>query len=379
MAKKNLKNALRAHEAKKLQADKLKAVEEAAKRKAISIRTGKQPSSKKKSSQAARSHVRPFSQEDTILLVGEGNFSFAHSLLLPPHTHNPDLILATALDSEEECYDKYPDAKEHVESIRKIAKRSSIIVFGVDAGNLDGCKALTPSTGAKGANDSSIARWSKVVFNFPHLGAGHKDEARNVLSNQLMLVRFLVSVAPFLTTGTVPSYASSGIDSNDKNKKKKKRREEDDDDGEGQEPELDRDMTALEEIDVSKSGFTVPSYAGSILVTLRNCKPYTLWDLPLLAKKLPSVYNAIASSAPSSKGVKGPSAAQVARLLSIGQGKSYRVWRSFQFHPDHWPVYTHRRTIGWKQERSTSENEDITRHQDGEKNENRTWELSLAG
>lgn len=72
MAKKNLKHALRAHEAKKLQASKVKSIEEAAKRKAISIRTGKQPKSKRKGEQAAKSLTNPFRKEDTILLVGEG-------------------------------------------------------------------------------------------------------------------------------------------------------------------------------------------------------------------------------------------------------------------------------------------------------------------
>jgi 25S rRNA (uracil2634-N3)-methyltransferase len=194
-----------------------------------------------------------------------------------------------------------------------------------------------------------------------------------------MLVRFLVSVAPFLTTGAVPSYASLGKESN----QSKRRKKEKDDEEEGEKEngdELDQEAMLSEEHDSIKPGFTVPSYAGSLLITLRNCKPYTLWDVPTLAKRLPSMYNAIENSAPSmSKGMKGPTAAQVAQLLSIGQGRAYRVWRSFQFHPEHWPEYTHRRTIGWKQERSTSQNEDISRSQEGERGENRTWELSLAG
>lgn len=223
----------------------------------------------------------------------------------------------------------------------------------------------------------NLARWSKVVFNFPHIGAGHKDESRNVLANQLMIVRFLVSVAPFLSIGEVPRYASNG-----KGGKKRPVEKDEDEDDDGI---ADQGTSDVEEVDVDhtppKAGFTVPSYAGSILITLRNCKPYTLWDVPMIAKRLPSVYGAIVSSAPSmSKGVKGPSADQVNRLISIGNGKPYRVWRSFQFHPEHWSKYAHRRTIGWKQGRSTSENEDISRVPvGGEKIENRTWELALAG
>lgn len=250
--------------------------------------------------------------------------------------------------------------------MRRIAGRDSIVAFQVDAGKLDDCKAVAAASGS--SKQRSMAAWSKVVFNFPHVGAGHKDESRNVLSNQLMLLRFLVSVAPLLSKGGAPAYAS-----NERTVKEREGGEASDqeeanasDDGIGeQSPPPDRRV------------FQTPPHAGSVLITLRNCKPYTLWDVPSLAKKLPFVYGPIASSAPSmGKGVKPPTAAQVERLLLIGQGKAYRVWRSFRFTPELWPVYSHRRTIGWKQNRSTSDNEDIVR---AEKGECRTWELALSG
>lgn len=78
MAKKNLKNALKAHEAKRSQAAKLKAVEEAAKRKAASIRPGNHHVKRQKKverDQKSKKYVQPFRQEDTILLVGEGEIT----------------------------------------------------------------------------------------------------------------------------------------------------------------------------------------------------------------------------------------------------------------------------------------------------------------
>ena len=73
MVKKNLKNALKAHEARKAQASKILAAEEAAKRKAISVRTGKQPKRQRRATnEAPKSYTRPFRSDDTILLVGEG-------------------------------------------------------------------------------------------------------------------------------------------------------------------------------------------------------------------------------------------------------------------------------------------------------------------
>jgi hypothetical protein len=72
MAKKNLKHALRKHEARVIQENKVKAAEEAAKRRAISIRSGKKPRAKGKDGQITKSFIQPFAPQDTILLVGEG-------------------------------------------------------------------------------------------------------------------------------------------------------------------------------------------------------------------------------------------------------------------------------------------------------------------
>jgi hypothetical protein len=101
--------------------------------------------------------IVPFSPSDTILLLGEANFSFSLSLLsLPPAFRPlPHHILATTYDDEKTCHAKYPDAKAIIEELRAKGVR---VEFGVDAGALEKCKTV-----GKG-------RWSKVVFNFPHAG-----------------------------------------------------------------------------------------------------------------------------------------------------------------------------------------------------------------
>ena len=91
--------------------------------------------------------VLPFHPTNSILLLGEGNFSFTLALVnldtkrytsLP--THIPAYnITATAYDTEEECYEKYPEASKIVDEIKARGVR---VLFGVDAGNLEGCKAL---------------------------------------------------------------------------------------------------------------------------------------------------------------------------------------------------------------------------------------------
>lgn len=104
----------------------------------------------------ARPPTIPFDHLDTILLLGEANFSFTQSLIQPPHNHSPHLILATSYDSEKVCYEKYEDAKGIVEKLRE---RGVKVAFGVDAGDLGKSKVV-----GKGR------RWSKVIFNFPHVG-----------------------------------------------------------------------------------------------------------------------------------------------------------------------------------------------------------------
>ncbi|PWN47700.1 hypothetical protein IE53DRAFT_390174 [Violaceomyces palustris] len=268
--------------------------------------------------------VQPFNKKDSILIVGEANFSFTLSLLLPPRSHPPGQILATAYDSEEECYQKYPDARSNVSKIRELANgRSNVVVFGVDAGRLDRCKEVSGRYGRGKDGGVGRARWSKVWFGFPHVGAGHKDETRNILANQLLLIRFFISVAPFLTEGKKPEYAIKAAE-NVNGKTGKKRKNSDSEDEE--EVERDGEEVAVEEGE-EEDEFSIEKYRdsinrggtdgggggansenwspipppvrGSVLVTLRNASPYTRWNLTLLAKKLSQVLPSIVESAPS--------------------------------------------------------------------------------
>ena len=101
----------------------------------------------------------PFEPTDRILLIGEGNFSFARALLCyPPSSLQhlpPSNVTATAYDSEDECYLKYPEAQGIVQELRL---KGAIILFGVDATKLEKCSALHGK------------RFNKVMWNFPHAG-----------------------------------------------------------------------------------------------------------------------------------------------------------------------------------------------------------------
>jgi len=183
----------------------------------------------------------PFTPTDKILLIGEGNFSFAYALAVnpPPRLHHlpPQNITATTYDTERECLAKYADAQEKIDVLRA---RGVNVLFGVDATKLEKVSQL------KGK------RWDRVVWNFPHAGKGIADQDRNILSNQLLILGFLRSVSGFLVHGPAPTLESL----------KKK--------GKAQDGEDDTDADSVAE----SSGGTGSS-RGTVMITLRNVPPYT--------------------------------------------------------------------------------------------------------
>ncbi|KAK7465315.1 hypothetical protein VKT23_005294 [Stygiomarasmius scandens] len=262
----------------------------------------------------------PFRPTDTILLIGEGNFSFARALVLNPPTNSglehlpPRNVTATAYDTEEECFGKYPDAEEIVKELRE---KGVEVRFGVDATKLERVN------GFKGR------KWDRIIWNFPHAGKGITDQDRNILSNQMLILGFLRSTAKLLRTGPVPIINRPG-------KKKKKSEDDDDEDEEADDAEMDKDQSALK---------TAGNERGTVLITLRNVTPYTLWDVPRLAKNPP----------PPTQGSTPPN-------------PHYTLLRSFVFHRQIWKGYEHRMTKG---ERAHGTGKT------GEGGEDRTWEFCL--
>lgn len=113
----------------------------------------------KKSGVLPKRVIIPFKPTDRILLIGEGNFSFARALVIDPpedlHSLPPQNVTATAYDSEEECYQKYPDAHSIVKAVRE---KGVQVIFNVDGTKLEKTSAL------KGR------KWDRIVWNFPHAG-----------------------------------------------------------------------------------------------------------------------------------------------------------------------------------------------------------------
>ncbi|PWN44772.1 hypothetical protein IE81DRAFT_364754 [Ceraceosorus guamensis] len=426
MAKKNLKAALAGHHSRKASADKAARVEDAQKRKAESIkrsvsgasaRANAEKKREKKrrrldegeeqregaasevqrgkqnvSRESAVGHkpTRLFEIDDTVLLIGEGDFSFAVSLVASPHAVALQQLLATSYDTEASCYAKYSNASANVAKLREAAGRQDVVIFEVDGGNLakhpevTGLSKTAAKAKARGDDVRFRRSWSKIYWGFPHVGQGHADETRNILANQLALSRFLVSAASLLSVGPVPSYAQQGVAKKGVIAKSRKRAREAHDGGplsdeehfsdgeeDAQSDNVDEDGEGGEETTALRSEFArvpyrAPTRAGSILISLRHVSPYTAWELPKLAKSLPTLYPQLLRTAPAP-----PKGQHTVTTQEAADAGSYRVWRSFDFYPEDYVDYKHVRTDAKGKEGDLFKDES--------KASCRCWELGRSG
>lgn len=112
----------------------------------------------------------PFDVHDRILLVGEGDLSFARSVV---EHHGCADVLATTLDPVAELLEKYPQAAAHIQYLEDEGQG---VMHEVDATKL----------AQKELRKGQL--WDRVVFNFPHVGGRSKDVNRQVRYNQGMFL-----------------------------------------------------------------------------------------------------------------------------------------------------------------------------------------------
>jgi 25S rRNA (uracil2634-N3)-methyltransferase len=136
-----------------------------------------------------------------ILLIGEGDFSYCRALVTTFLEAEKRLtaeegvtrkwrVVATALDSREAVLRKYRKARDNLVVLEE--NENVEIVFGVDGTKLHENRELKRIFGT---NDRPPTR---VIFNFPHTGAGIKDRERNIVAQQKMLQGFFESILKFV-------------------------------------------------------------------------------------------------------------------------------------------------------------------------------------
>lgn len=146
----------------------------------------------------------PFEKNDTLLLIGEGDFSFAKSLIEEDFIKPENLIVTSFDTSPQELKLKYPHSFE--ENYSYLLNENVKIFFKIDATNL-----------IKTFKISKKNPWSKILgptwkykplenimFNFPHTGKGIKDQDRNIKDHQELVFNFFHNCIDLFTLVNKP-------------------------------------------------------------------------------------------------------------------------------------------------------------------------------
>lgn len=191
------------------------------------------------------------------------------------HSHPGRLITATTNDSEKIVSEKYPDANQFISTLRS---HHVNVIFEVDACNLHKDKRIKNH------------QFDRVIFNFPHVGLREADMDRNIKFNQILILQFLRSVSYILRqiikADDDPYHTplASSIPKPKKNKRSTSHQNVDSSDSEHDSrsqclSRFDRDQES-EDDDAEEDCVRSVERAGSVLITLRTCSPYSLWQLP---------------------------------------------------------------------------------------------------
>ncbi|KAJ2546943.1 hypothetical protein EV175_005413 [Coemansia sp. RSA 1933] len=331
------------------QAQKTKAKHDARQRSLDQVKDAQLKKHQKISTKLAKRRSQfPYTPNDHILLIGEGNFSYAHSIAQTLGSGTS--IVATAYDSEETVKEKYAeDAETHIAGFKALG---GVVLFEIDGTLLD--KSKSPVLAGK--------TFTHIVFNFPHVGAGIKDQERNIRINQSMMVGFFRSAQTLLSvpadtrcpsaraakSASMPAHSNDLSDSdsdNDGKQNKKRKRNPDaprrpkgvpkeggafefeghqatvtymvsESDGGSDEDEQEDSGSLESALDLNRP--------GQIHVSLKSGLPYSQWNMRHLAKEC-----------------------------------GLACLTSWPFDINLFPGYQHRRTLGFKTGVSKDENAEI--------------------
>lgn len=145
----------------------------------------------------------PFSPTDSILLIGEGDLSFAASLITHHRCTN---VTATVLEKDlAELSAKYPHVAANIAPIEQ--SPNSRLLYGIDARKLPPFTAKPPKSSSSSSSTAMAnpgtptGTMKRIMFNFPHTGGKSTDVNRQVRHNQELLVDFFRGAQRSLAPG----------------------------------------------------------------------------------------------------------------------------------------------------------------------------------
>ncbi|KAI9119984.1 hypothetical protein K1719_008953 [Acacia pycnantha] len=116
--------------------------------------------------------LKYYSSHHQIILVGEGDFSFA--LCLAQSFGSAFNIVASSLDTHDEVVRKYKKAKSNLVALTKLG---ADVLHGVDA------------TQMKSHPDLNMRRFDRIIFNFPHAGFHGREDDFFMIEEHKDLIR----------------------------------------------------------------------------------------------------------------------------------------------------------------------------------------------
>jgi 25S rRNA (uracil2634-N3)-methyltransferase len=260
----------------------------------------------------------PYNAKDTILLIGEGNFSFARALVRR-FEGLATRVIATSYDTREEVISKYPEYPTVQEELEAAGVS---VVHGVNCTALESntnlrvaIETMQAACGVKTDTlDTGIAVFDKIVFNFPHTACGIRDTLENNKIHQKFMSAFFHSATQLLRPTSIQykkhsdeidtsggdSSSSSSSNSSSSNSSTGASKT-----GTGSSGNAKRGQNAIQSR-AHQFGLS------QIHVTLKTGEPYASWQIPRMAK--------------------------LTGML--------RLQTAIDFYPDMYLGYEHRRTLG---------------------------------
>ena len=164
----------------------------------------------------------PFEAHEKILLIGEGDLSFARSLL---EQHRCTDMIATVYESKSELVEKYPHCVENIEFLEEGDKEDGDQENKTaEQDTKSGGKEKKAEKKAEGRIRYNVdatktgpvwkevrGKCQRIIFNFPHVGGKSKDVNRQVRYNQELLVSFFKIAQTALAPQTADSTSPSSI------------------------------------------------------------------------------------------------------------------------------------------------------------------------
>lgn len=191
VGKKGLAGALaRHHQAEQVKSKKLKSLEASIENQKLKDRSKSNGNTKTKKGKQVHHQkgLIPFDKESRLMLIGEGDFSFAVSIVKQDYV-NPEFLVATSYDSLDQLKAKYPNVEEHLKYLEDMKVK---VFHDIDANDLTASFKLDSKKGKAKIKDI-LPSIDYIMFNFPHTGRGMKDVDRNIRDHQKLMLNYFKS------------------------------------------------------------------------------------------------------------------------------------------------------------------------------------------